>query len=146
MRIVVIAGPPCAGKTTLAWQVAGPDDVVLDFDDIARGMGSPVQWLHPEPYRTQGELVLQQAIAEAHAAQGSGTAWVLRTAPRPSSRASLAELWGADVYVLDPSEAECRRRARGRPTGTGSAISSWYHRYRPRRGDLDAVDLVHSHA
>lgn len=133
MRIVLLCGPPCAGKTTLAHQLAGPGDAILDYDDIARALGSPTWWSHPEPYRTTAEQHMQAAIAEAYAATGDGTAWVIRTAPRPGQRATLAQRWGAQVYVLSPGEAECKRRAVAdqRPSGTRRSIGEWYHRYAP---------------
>ena len=112
MRVVVLCGPPCAGKTTLAHQLARPGDTVLDYDPIARECGSPAHWLHPEPYRTMAEQELQYRLHSAYLTAGEGTAWLLRTAPRPTSRASLATTWQATVYVLDPGERECRPRAR----------------------------------
>jgi shikimate kinase len=144
MRIVVLAGPPCSGKTTLAHRIAQPDDVVLDYDDIARAMGSPVQWIHPEPYLTQAEHEMQAAIHRAHHTPGTGTAWVLRTAPRPAHRARLAQQWDAQVYLLDPGEQECRRRAveASRPSGTRQSIGLWYHRHTPWVvGDMDPSTL-----
>lgn len=116
MRVVVLAGPPCSGKTTLAHQVAQQGDVVLDYDDVARSLGSPAQWIHPEPYRTAAEQELQAQLAMAHAHPTQGTCWLLRTTPRPISRQALAHQWQATVYLLDPGERECRRRARADQT------------------------------
>ena len=144
MLVVVLCGPPCSGKTALVHHIAHLGDVVLDYDTIARALGSPALWLHPEPWRSMAEQELQAQLAAAHTLVGPGTAWLLRTAPRPSSRADLASVWQADVWVLDPGERECRRRARmdGRPVGTGSHIGEWYHRYRPWSGDRDARELL----
>src|SRR4051812_23851021 len=132
MHVVVLAGPPCAGKTTLAHHVAKQGDVVLDYDEVARSMGSPTQWLHPEPYRTGAEQELQAQLAAAHAHPSDHTCWLLRTAPHPTTRMALAQAWQAQVYLLNPGERECRRRAKAehRPAGTGQHIGSWYHRYR----------------
>jgi hypothetical protein len=133
MRIVVIAGPPCAGKTTFADLVAGPEDVVLDFDVVARELGSPVLWSHPEPWRSRAEADMQAAVRWAVLEPSEATAWVIRTAPRPRQRAELAERWNARVYLLNPGERECRRRARadGRPAGTSTSIGEWFSRYAP---------------
>lgn len=146
MRLVFLCGPPCSGKTTLAHAVAQPGDVVLDYDVIARNLGSPHQWLHPEPWRTAAEHDMQAAIAQAAAHPGHGTAWVIRTAPRPQQRAALAQQWHAKVYVLNPGRSECTRRAKAdhRPSGTSRSISDWYWHYRPWQGDLNPTDLAGS--
>jgi predicted kinase len=141
MRIVVLCGPPCSGKTTLAHAMAKPGDVVLDYDDIARELGSPAAWNHAEPWRTQAEQEMQARMRTARATAQPGTAWILRTAPRASTRASLARQYQATVYLLNPGEQECRSRAEDRPSGTRRAVGQWYHRYRPWSGDRDPSEL-----
>ncbi|MGW3992368.1 AAA family ATPase [Amycolatopsis sp. NPDC004772] len=144
MHVTVLCGPPCSGKSTLAHHLAQPGDLVLDYDDVARSRGSPVRWLHPEPYRTGAEQELQAQLARAYEDDSDATCWLIRTAPRISTRVALAQAWQAPVYVLDPGERECRRRARadGRPPGTGQRIGEWYHRYRPWLHDLDGRSLL----
>lgn len=149
MRLVFLCGPPCAGKTTLAWELAQADDVVLDYDDIARNLGSPAMWLHPEPWRTAAEQDMQAWIEQAYLHPSTGLAWVVRTAPRSEQRAQLARQWQAAVYVVDPGERECRARAKaqGRPQGTSHSIGTWYSLYRPWSGDrhpstLDGSDTT----
>lgn len=139
MRILVLCGPPCAGKTTLAHTLAEPGDVVLDYDDIARALGSPALWRHPEPWRTLAEHALQDAVAHAYQTGDTATAYLLRTAPRATQRAALAQRWQATVYLLNPGERECKRRAKrdSRPSGTSRAVSDWYHWHRPWDGDRD---------
>lgn len=143
MRVVVLCGPPCAGKTTLAAHLAGPQDTVLDYDDIARSLGSPTMWNHDEPWRTQAEDAFQARLTVIHRTPGTETAWVLRTAPRGNQRARLAAQWQASIYLLNPGERECVHRAKQdqRPSGTSRAIGLWYHRYRPWVGDRDPGEL-----
>jgi shikimate kinase len=139
VRVVILAGPPCSGKTTLAHHLATDQDAVLDYDVIARNLGSPVPWLHPEPWRTAAEHDMQAAIARAAQHPSDGTAWVIRTAPRAGQRSALAQQWQAQVYLLNPGERECvaRARADSRPSGTARSIGLWHHRYSPWSGDLD---------
>lgn len=135
-RITLICGPPCAGKTTLARRLAQPDDVVLDFDDIAVRLGSPARWRHPPAYLEQAEEWMRHALR--HIARSDLTAYIIRCAPRPEQRAQLARALQATVVLLNPGQAACLYRARlsGRPPGTATAIRWWYRTYRPHPGDM----------
>lgn len=141
-RVVLICGPPCAGKTTTARRMAtGSTDVVVDFDVVARELGSPVQWLHPEPYRTQAEQQVVQLLTRLPGG-GEGTAYVIRSLPRAQQRAIAARISNAAAtLVLDPGGAECLRRATvdGRPEGTAEQIARWYADYRPWSGDTAVI-------
>jgi broad-specificity NMP kinase len=134
--ITLIAGPPCAGKTTLARRLAESGHVVIDFDDIAVRLGSPRGWRHPQPIITAANAVMARELAELRA-RDDVTAWVIRSAPRAVLRAHLAATLGARVWLLDPGLAECLRRARGRPYGTAQEIRKWYRLYAP--SDVDQV-------
>lgn len=136
-RVVLLCGPPCGGKTTRARELAGPGDLVVDFDQVARALGSPVGWRHPEPYRTQAAQWVVDLMDQLPG-HGPGTAYVIRSLPKPQQRAIAARMTRAEeTHVLDPGVAECLRRATvdGRPEGTAEQIRSWYARYRSWSGD-----------
>lgn len=105
-RVVLVAGPPCAGKSTYAYQQAGPGDVVLDQDELG-----PAEML-----RQLGQL-----------GRVEGTAWVIRCAPGPTRRRELAELLGAEVVLLMPSLHTLMSRARERTEARRHvrAIQKW---------------------
>ena len=79
--VYLVAGPPCAGKSTYVRHRARPGDLVLDQDVIgARAMAAGMRRV---------------------AAMTDGTAWVIRCAPGPTRRAELAaELGLPYVYSL----------------------------------------------
>lgn len=131
-RVVLVCGPPCAGKSTYVEQNASPGDAVVDFDRIAMEMGSRSQWDHSPVVR--GRAVHEQQRRERQVAgMQSGTAWVIRTAARGSQRRSLARLLRADeVVLLDPGRHVVQARARTeRPPGTLAAIADWYADFTP---------------
>lgn len=135
--VVLIAGAPCSGKTTLAHDLAGPSDLVVDFDDIARRLGSPVMWLHPEPYRSQAEAEMRSVLDQLPG-RGDGTAYVIRSAPTARARALAVKAIGASLcVVVGTSEAECHERADrdGRPDGTHEQIALWFGAFTPWSGD-----------
>ena len=41
MRVVVVTGPPCSGKTHHVQEHRNPGDVVIDFDTLAHALGYP---------------------------------------------------------------------------------------------------------
>lgn len=135
--VVLIAGAPCSGKSTLAAGLAGRGDLVLDFDDIAKCLGSPAGWLHPEPFRSRAEMEIRSHLARLPG-MGSGTAYVIRSAASAKARAIAAKSIGAGLcVVLDVSEGECHRRAdsESRPSGTHEQISKWFADFSPWSGD-----------
>ena len=137
-RVVLIAGPPCSGKTTAATRWSSSADVVLDFDVIARELGSPALWLHPEPWRSQADSRMRQAVA-ALPGTGPGVAFVIRSAAAATYRARLARSLGVEAcVVLDPGVDVCIDRAERahRPPGTVEQIRAWYRVFRPWAGDV----------
>lgn len=130
-RIILITGPPCAGKTTYAADHAEPGDLVLDLDAIARELGSTRHWHHDAATLARAERVMRRQVLRL-AATRAGRAWVIRSVPDGRARAGLARLVRADrVVVLLPRGSTLVRRARMRPEplATITAINSWLDRY-----------------
>lgn len=105
---VLVAGPPCAGKTTYVREHADDGDLVLDQDAI-------------------GPRAMQRGIA----ALGRETrdVWIIRCAPGPEQRARLAHALGADRVELllpDPHELERRAMCRPEPHRVLMAIRKWH--------------------
>lgn len=137
-RVVLISGPPCSGKTTAAQRWSSPGDLLLDFDEFARGLGSPAKWLHSEPWRSQADAIMRDAIASLPG-EGSGTAYVIRSAAALKHRKALARSLSVEAcVVLNPGIDECLARAKhdGRPNGTADQIRNWYRIYTPWSQDL----------
>lgn len=105
-RVVLVCGPPCAGKSTYVRAHAQPGDVVLDQDIIgAKAMGRALGTLPP----------------------AQGTAWVIRSAPGAAKRAALAKRLRAEVVLLVPDLEELMARARQRTDARRAirSIRSW---------------------
>lgn len=121
-QVVLVTGPPCAGKTTWVRAHAGPDDLVLDRDAIT----------HPHPereFRRSVDRIVRSTI---------GAAWVVRSVPRRADREALAARLRADrVVLLLPDLDALLDRAKHRPNPTReiSAVRTWLSRYEPSPGD-----------
>ena len=126
MTVHLVCGPPGAGKTTHVAQHAGPDDVVIDLDEIRRTVGP-------------GQASMWRMAAERAAAEHKDSdVWVIRTLADPTQRAdAAARLRAEDVQVLATPAALAKDRVLARD-GTDDAhapIDAWWETYQPRDGE-----------
>ncbi|MFE7747060.1 hypothetical protein ACFU5M_32675, partial [Nocardia sp. NPDC057455] len=78
--ITVVIGPPCAGKTTHVQANASPSDIVIDFDRLARALGSPVEHGH-SPAHLRATLAAWKAAVTATLAARPTGAWIIHAQP-----------------------------------------------------------------
>lgn len=138
-RVVLVCGPPAAGKTTWVAERSAPGDRVVDLDAICRRLGSPARFNHPEHVRAQARRV-REAEETLVSRMHTGTAWVIRTMPDPDRRARHATALGAtEVVVLatDAETAKARAADDERPAWTAGVIDRWWDRYRPSTSRLE---------
>lgn len=136
-RVVLVCGPPCSGKSTLVARVRAAGDVVADFDEVARGLGSSGKWMHSHAIGDAAERAMEHLVDDV-AGMESGRAWVIRCAPEAETREALAtRLRANQVIVLLPPLGVLMNRARQRPLAveTRRAVLRWMDRYTPRDGD-----------
>lgn len=137
--IVLVCGPPCAGKSTYVQAHAQTGDLVLDLDAIARDLGSTRYWHHDAATTARANAVMRAEVLKL-AATRRGRAWIIRCVPNGRTRTGLARMVRADqVVVLLPPGRTLVRRARTRPDplATITAINQWQKRY--TEGPLDTV-------
>lgn len=124
-HIVLVAGPPAAGKTTWVQEHARPGDLIVDYDAIATSLGAnPHQRgdaLHPAINAARNAILrsLRQGST------GAATAYILSANPEAEQRFPHHEL-----VLIDPGQDTAIRNARaaGRPSDYIAAILDWYRR------------------
>lgn len=110
-EVVLVSGPPCAGKTSHVAQHAQPGDVVLDQDALG-------------PARFAEEL-------EALPGRSCARAWVIRCCPGPRARDAYALRIGATrrVHLRPPEHVlMIRASARTHPSTHRAAVREWIKR------------------
>lgn len=119
-----------AGKTTWARSRAGPNDRVIDLDEIAQSFGSRG---HDHPWHVKRLAERVRDSLERHAADHDGRTFVVRSLPDPADRQAVAKRLGADVVVLAvPAETAIERaHTDARPDWTEQAIRDWWSHYQP---------------
>jgi len=129
--VILVTGPPCSGKTSLAHFLAD-DHEVVDYDDIAGG--------HRQ-FSEDTEAEVQRRL-DRIAADPEARAVVIRGLPIGADREQLADRLGASrVIVVTTPQRECRARAkRERPSGTQKAIGYWFWRFTPSEHDEHVSD------
>lgn len=104
---ILVAGPPCAGKSTYAKSNATPGALILDQDVI-------------------GRKAMNKHLAAIH--RTSGEVWIIRCAPGELERAALARRLGCDETVLLCPDLETlheRAARRSNPAAVRQAIRNW---------------------
>ncbi len=127
--ITVVAGPPCAGKTTYVNEHVAPGGVIVDFDALAVALGSETFHDHTPEHVLAARAARSAAIDVLLADQLAAArgAWIVDTAPTRTMLARYRRA-GAHLVVVDPGLDECLRRAEldGRPDWTIREIHRWY--------------------
>lgn len=125
-QIKIILGAPCSGKSNYVDSKAQPDDVRIDYDRIAKAIGSSVE--HESTGAVRDIALSMRWTAIYKILDGiESDAWVIHTAPDEGLIAKYSEA-GAQFIMLDTTEEECISRAKNdnRPEGTIEVIQKWF--------------------
>jgi 5-methylcytosine-specific restriction endonuclease McrA len=137
----IVCGPPASGKSYFVRRHAGPNDLVMDLDEIASKLsGQPghswdrVQWLTPA-IRARNEMLGDIARRTDWPA-----AWLV-----VSEAKGLNRQWWADtvkperIVLMTTPKQICVQRARldadRNQRGTEMIIEKWFANFTSRRGD-----------
>jgi hypothetical protein len=115
-RVMLVCGPPAAGKSTYVRKHAGRHDIQIDLDMIAREHG----FGRDRPPSETGTLLLERNERLAALAKEPSwrIAWVILGAPSKSLREWWSEALGVkptDLILLVPKREELHRRIKNDP-------------------------------
>ena len=133
---IVIAGPPCSGKTTFAHQHALAGDQILDYDVVHAELTGLPLYVHDE------SQIARTVDLFGTRALGMRQGWIIRTAPTAAARRSAREAANARSIVLEVWPGECLERLErsGRPEVAKARlrlyVDEWWRQY-GRHGGRD---------
>lgn len=134
MPVLVVAGPPVSGKSTLVQQRAAelraaghPDPIVLDYDLLAQAIGSTVTHGHQDHLTPVVQRMRGVAIRAALDSSRSTGCWVLIVdSSPPAHRMDWYRQAHAEIVTLEVDRDELHARAtRERPDLWHRLIDEW---------------------
>lgn len=128
-RVVIVTGPPAAGKSTHIRENRKPGDITIDYDEIANTLAGlkPANHAHEAHIKRVTKAARQAAIDAALNDKDSGhTVWIIHSTPS----ASLLDKYksaGAEIVTIDPGKDVVMSRCKAeRPKHMLKVAAAWY--------------------
>lgn len=138
--LIVVTGPPAAGKSSWIDAHAKATDIVIDLDRITSaltGPGAP-QWSQHPLHLKVAHRARYAAIDEACRHLDKLDVYLIHTMPDAKARARYRRL-GARIVVVDPGETIVRQRIEAmRDPEMDRVATRWYNARRARQRDVTA--------
>jgi hypothetical protein len=135
-RRYIVAGPPCAGKTTFVEGHKRADDLVFDYDVIQRELSGRTLYDH-DPDLVDEALAIRERIFEQLERDPERSAWIITATPRAAELRAMRDRLGAQVVLLQVDRGEAHRRcdADDRPSVWHDYVDRWFE-----RSDIDPAE------
>lgn len=132
--LIVVTGPPAAGKSSWIRAHAKPQDIVIDLDLMALAMAGP-----GADHHAHGDVLMKvvhrarfAALNEAYQHLDKVDVYIIHTQPSAKAMAKYKRL-DARIVTVDPGRAVVMRRIETmRQPGMRAVATRWYNQARPR--------------
>lgn len=145
ITVVVVLGPPAAGKSSYVREHAKKDDIIIDLDRIASAfMSGDVTDVHGYPPHIRNVAIgaRKAAMSRALRTRYPCTVWLIHAVPTREQLQQYARL-RYRLVTIDPGRAEVEARVnKVRPRDSHRGVARWYHRY---PNGAESVELLAAH-
>lgn len=145
ITVVVVCGPPAAGKSSWVTERAKPADVVIDLDRLAAALRTgTVTDTHGYPQHIRNIAIgaRKAAIARALRTRYPCTVYLIHAVPAREQLQQYARLHYR-IVTLDPGRAEVEARVRKlRPSDSMRGVARWYNAYPDGVASIERVTAL----
>lgn len=129
-KVYIVYGSPCSGKSTWVNDIAYPDDLIIDLDNIWECICNSDKYHKPNRLKTNVFGIRDTLLDQVRTRTGMWrNAYYIATLPLASDRQRLADKLGAELIFIDTSYEECISRAAN--DDWKKYIDDWWEDYQP---------------
>lgn len=136
MGIIIVTGPPAAGKSTYIYEHWQPGDIIIDYDLIANTLAGVEQSNHQHPQHVKAitKAARQAAIDAAIKHDGEHTVWIIHSTPSEKLIDTYKQ-HDATIITIDPGKDIVMKRCKAeRSPEMLKVAATWYDKQpKPKR-------------
>lgn len=126
MALIIVTGPPAAGKTTYVAEHAKPGDIRIDLDHLANTLAGESVDNHEHAAHVLTVAKAARKAAIDAAMKQDCDVWLIHTKPTPNQLDNY-RAQGATIHEIDPGKDVVMKRCKSeRPKGALFAAAKWY--------------------
>ena len=145
MALIIVTGPPAAGKTTYVTEHAQPGDIRIDLDHIANTLAGESIDNHEHAAHVLTVAKAARKAAIDAAMKQDCDVWLIHTNPTPNQLDNYRAM-GAVIHVVDPGKDTVMKRCKAeRPKGSLIAAAKWYDKQGKGKKSTHERGYGHAH-
>ena len=131
-KVFIVYGAPCSGKAEWVKQVANPDDLILDIDNLWEAISNAKRYDKPNRLKANVFGLRDCLIDQIKIRCGKWrNAYIIGGYPLRSDRQRLQTLLNAEVIYIESSKENCLERAAKLPEAYKEYIEDWFDSFIP---------------